>query len=58
MSSHSFNPKRGPILVEAEATGQAGSTKLKLLLDTGATIWAVRPVLRQLFCSVIECENR
>jgi hypothetical protein len=37
MSTHAFNPKGGPILVEAEATGPARSVNLKLLLDTGAT---------------------
>jgi hypothetical protein len=37
MSVHVFNPKQGPILVEAEATGPAGSANLKLVLDTGAT---------------------
>ncbi len=45
MSTHSFNPKRGPILVEAEATGPTGSTSLKLLLDTGATTSLIKLVL-------------
>jgi predicted aspartyl protease len=38
MSTHAFSPQRGPILVEAEATGPAGSANLELLLDTGATM--------------------
>jgi hypothetical protein len=37
MSAHAFNDKTGPVLVEAEATGPAGSANLKLVLDTGAT---------------------
>jgi hypothetical protein len=37
MSGHAFNPKHGPVFVEAEATGPAGSANLKLVLDTGAT---------------------
>jgi hypothetical protein len=37
MSKHAFNPKQGPVLVEAEATGPAGSANLELVLDTGAT---------------------
>lgn len=37
MSAHAFNPDRGPVLVEAEATGPAGTANLKLVLDTGAT---------------------
>jgi hypothetical protein len=37
MSVHPFSPKKGPILVKAEATGSTGSTNLNLLLDTGAT---------------------
>jgi gag-polyprotein putative aspartyl protease len=45
MSTHSFNRKRGPILVEAEATGPTGSTSLKLLLDTGATTSLIKLVL-------------
>jgi hypothetical protein len=42
MSTHSFTPKRGPIIVEAEAVGPAGSASLKLLLDTGATTSLIR----------------
>jgi hypothetical protein len=42
MSTHVFNPKMGPILVEAEATGPTGSTNLKLVLDTGATTSLIR----------------
>jgi hypothetical protein len=30
MTPHSFNPRQGPILVEAEATGPSGSANLKL----------------------------
>ena len=37
MSSFGFNPRSGPILVDAEITGPAGSVVLKLVLDTGAT---------------------
>jgi predicted aspartyl protease len=37
VSDQIFQPGRGPILVEAEATGPTGSTHLKLVLDTGAT---------------------
>jgi hypothetical protein len=37
MSSSGFNPRSGPILVDAEITGPAGSVVLKLVLDTGAT---------------------
>lgn len=32
-----FNPKQGPILLEAEVTGPARSLTLELILDTGAT---------------------
>lgn len=32
-----FNPKHGPILIEAEVTGTARSLTLELILDTGAT---------------------
>jgi hypothetical protein len=37
MNNHTFNPKTGPILVNAEITGPFGSVVLKLVLDTGAT---------------------
>lgn len=37
MSSFGFNPRSGPILLDAEITGPAGSVVLKLVLDTGAT---------------------
>ena len=37
MSSSGFNSRSGPILVDAEITGPAGSVALKLVLDTGAT---------------------
>src|SRR5208337_85739 len=32
-----FNPKHGPIVIEAEVTGPARSLTLELILDTGAT---------------------
>lgn len=35
--SHAFNPKHGPILVDAEVTGPSRSITLRLILDTGAT---------------------
>jgi hypothetical protein len=35
--SHPFNPKQGPILVDAEVTGPNRSMTLTLILDTGAT---------------------
>jgi predicted aspartyl protease len=35
--SHSFQPKHGPILVDAEVTGPSRSMPLSLILDTGAT---------------------
>jgi hypothetical protein len=34
--SHAFNPKSGPILLKAEATGPSRSLTLQLILDTGA----------------------
>jgi predicted aspartyl protease len=37
MSTHAFLPGSGPILVQATATGPAGTSELKLVLDTGAT---------------------
>jgi predicted aspartyl protease len=37
VSSARFNSRNGPILVDAEITGPAGSVVLKLVLDTGAT---------------------
>ena len=37
MTAHSFTPKHGPVIVDAEASGPLGTTNLKLLLDTGAT---------------------
>jgi predicted aspartyl protease len=42
VSNYTFQPGRGPILVEAEATGPARSTNLKLVLDTGATTSLVK----------------
>ena len=35
--SHLFNPKHGPVLVDAEVTGPSRSITLRLILDTGAT---------------------
>jgi hypothetical protein len=35
--SQAFDPKHGPILVRAEATGPDRSLALQLILDTGAT---------------------
>lgn len=35
--SHPFNPRHGPILVEAEVTGPTRSLTLPLILDTGTT---------------------
>jgi predicted aspartyl protease len=37
VSRFAFNSTTGPILVNAEITGPAGSVVLKLVLDTGAT---------------------
>ena len=37
MSEFSFMARRGPILVEASASGPADSMDLQLILDTGAT---------------------
>jgi hypothetical protein len=37
MNSYAFNPKQGPIIIKAEATGPNGTTTLNLALDTGAT---------------------
>ncbi len=35
--SHVFQPRSGPILVEAEVSGPSGKAAAKLVLDTGAT---------------------
>jgi predicted aspartyl protease len=35
--SHPFNPRQGPIIIEAEVTGPKRSLALPLILDTGAT---------------------
>ncbi len=35
--SHPFNPKHGPVLVDAEVTGPSRSITHRLILDTGAT---------------------
>jgi predicted aspartyl protease len=35
--SHPFNPRLGPIVIEAEVTGPKRSLTLPLILDTGAT---------------------
>jgi hypothetical protein len=37
MSVHQFQPGPGPILINVTATRPAGTTNLKLVLDTGAT---------------------
>jgi hypothetical protein len=37
MSTYPFNPKQGPILVKAEATGPTGTINPTLALDTAAT---------------------
>ena len=37
MSAHVFNAKRGPILIKAEISGPARTSRLNLVLDTGAT---------------------
>jgi len=37
MSTHVFNAKQGPILIEIEAVGPTGKANLRLVLDTGAT---------------------
>jgi predicted aspartyl protease len=40
--SHPFNPKHGPVLVDAEVTGPSRSITLRLILDTGATTTLVK----------------
>jgi hypothetical protein len=37
MSTHLFNANQGPILIKAELTGPARSSRLNLALDTAAT---------------------
>jgi hypothetical protein len=37
MSTYPFNPRQGPIVIDAQATGPTGTVDLKLMLDTGAT---------------------
>jgi hypothetical protein len=37
VSAQVFNGRQGPILIEAQATGPAGTVDLNLVLDTGAT---------------------
>jgi predicted aspartyl protease len=37
VSSYTFNPGSGPVLIQAEATGPLRSASFNLLLDTGAT---------------------
>ena len=46
--SVSFNPKHGPIVIEAEITGPARSLSLELLLDTGATTSVLSGVVAML----------
>jgi hypothetical protein len=42
MNGYAFNPKRGPIIVRAEATGPNGTTTLNLALDTAATMSVIK----------------
>ena len=35
--SHTFNPDRGLVVVQAEVSGPSGSMVLRLALDTGVT---------------------
>jgi hypothetical protein len=42
VSISSFNPRQGPIVVEAQATGPTRTADLKLVLDTGATTSLIR----------------
>ena len=37
MNTATFDPKQGPILLEAETSGPAGNLSLSLVIDTGAT---------------------
>ena len=41
MSTYSFNPKQGPIYIEAQATGPNRTIDMKLLLDTAATMSSI-----------------
>ncbi len=43
--SFRFDPDRGPILVEAGASGPLGQADLQLLLDTGATTSLIRDTI-------------
>lgn len=45
MSTYVFNPKQGPILVDAEISGPTGAANLKLVLDTGATTSLINPAI-------------
>jgi predicted aspartyl protease len=38
-----FPPDRGPIVVEDQLSGPAGSTGIRLILDTGATATLIKP---------------
>jgi predicted aspartyl protease len=38
-----FTPGRGPIVVEVELSGPAGSAGIRLILDTGATATLIKP---------------
>lgn len=40
-----FDPRQGPILIEAEVSGPTGRSNLQLLLDTGATMTVIDPTL-------------
>jgi predicted aspartyl protease len=43
--SFPFDPSRGPILIEASASGPLGQAELRLLLDTGATSRLIRSTI-------------
>jgi hypothetical protein len=43
MTSQTFNPKQGPLLIKAEATGPNGAAYSNLVLDTGATVSVIKP---------------
>jgi hypothetical protein len=42
MSTYAFQPKQGPIVIRAEATGPNGTINLNLALDTAATLSLIR----------------
>ena len=43
--SFTFNPSRGPIVVEAGLSGPKGQADLRLILDTGATTSLIRSTI-------------